>query len=119
MCIITDYAPPVHRPPASHRILYTGRDHTLLARLKAALPDCQVVRCPDAASARLFLKSDIPYTALLIDTQLPDSTGRELADFARSLAHRTHTPTHIIPPGEMHFDELVRSVTHQLSTQYA
>lgn len=117
MCIITDCAPPVHHPPAAHRILYAGRDLALLARLNSALPDHRTVRSPDAATARLFLKSDIPYSALLFDAQLPDSTGQELASFAHSLPHRTHTPTHIIPPDETHPDELITSLMHLLGAQ--
>lgn len=116
MFIITDCAPPVHRPPAPHRILYAGRDLSLPNRLKAALPDCHLIRSPDAATARLFLKSDIPYSAILIDAELPDSTGRELAHFAHTLEHRTRTPLHVIPPGEPNVRDIVNTFAGLLPT---
>ena len=81
---------------ASHRILYVGRDHILLRFLQDALSDCTVVRCPDGRGARPLIESDINYSLLLFDDTLPDTTGTELAQFARALSHRVRTPIVIL-----------------------
>jgi DNA-binding response OmpR family regulator len=76
-----------------HRILYVGRDHALTAFLKVTLDrlDCFVVRCPSGRLSYCLIESDIKYSLLLFDEQLPDMTGQELAQFARSLKHRKQT----------------------------
>jgi DNA-binding response OmpR family regulator len=81
-----------------HRILYVGRDLALTAFLKDELKrlDCFVVRCPDGRGARLFIESDINYSLLLFDDELPDMTGLALANFTRERAHRTTTPVVIL-----------------------
>jgi len=76
---------------ASRRVLYVGADLALLASLKGALKDCRVVRSPGAVAC-LLIESKIDYSLLLFDGEL---TG--LADFARSLPHRQHTPVFILP----------------------
>ena len=83
---------------ASHRILYVGRDHSLLDFLRDILrkTDDSIVRCPDGRDARLFIESDIKYSLLLFDDALTDTSGVELAQFARSLKHRTTTPIVIL-----------------------
>ena len=83
---------------ASHHILYVGRDLALTAFLKDELKrlDCFVVRCPDGRGARLFIESDIKYSLLLFDDELPDMTGLALAHFTSERAHRMRTPIVIL-----------------------
>ena len=75
----------------SHRVLYVGADLALLASLKGALKDCRVVRSPGGV-ARTLIESQINYSLLIFDGELT-----WLADFARSLPHREHTPVFILP----------------------
>ena len=107
---------PLQHPPTSHHILYAGCDRALPDRLNKRLVDCWTVRCPDAASARMFLRSDLRYTALLIDAQLPDATGAEVVRFARTLEHRRRTPIGIVPAGELDVDWLVGRAACLLAT---
>ena len=81
-----------------YRILYVGRDLALTELLKDELRrlDCFVVRCPDGRGARLFIESDINYSLLLFDDELPDMTGLALAHFTSEQAHRTTTPVVIL-----------------------
>jgi DNA-binding response OmpR family regulator len=81
-----------------YRILYVGRDHALTAFLKDELKrlDCFVVRCPDGRGARLFIESDIKYSLLVFDDELPDMTGLALAHFTSEQAHRANTPVMIL-----------------------
>jgi len=94
---------------ASHRILYAGADLALLASLKGALKDCRVVRSPGAV-ARPLIESKIDYSLLLFDGEL---TG--LADFARSLPHREHTPVFLLPAGEADAVEALTTVVSLLA----
>ena len=94
MHMITDEMPRFH-PRYSQRILYVGRDHSLSKFLSDELEDCQVVRCPDGSQARVFIEH-IKYSLLLFDEELPDTTGRALMRFARSLTRRKRTPTIIL-----------------------
>jgi DNA-binding response OmpR family regulator len=71
----------------TYRILYAGSDLALARFLQDELEECQVIRCPNGSQARLFIEK-INYSLLLFDEALPDATGRELACFARGLAHR-------------------------------
>lgn len=80
---------------SSHRILYVGNNLALLAHLEAKLQDCQIVRCPDGYTARLFI-AGINYSFLLFDEELPDATGLDLAEFSCSLAREVCTPFIII-----------------------
>ena len=88
-----------------YRILYVGRDHALTAFLKDVLSrlDCFVVRCPNGRlsyclieSERPLIGSEIKYLLFLFDEQLPDMTGKELAEFTHSLWHRKKTPILIV-----------------------
>jgi hypothetical protein len=74
----------------SHRVLYAGSDSTLIAHLRDGLRglDCFVVSAP-AGVARTFIRSDIKYSLLIFDDT---AAGVALESFARSLAHREHTP---------------------------
>jgi DNA-binding response OmpR family regulator len=98
VCIIPDRKPVVH-PVCSRRIiLYAGHDLLLLQFLQHVLEDCQVVRCPDGSLARSFIKK-IKYWLLLVDEELPDMTGPELADFTRGVQHREQTLIMILSAG--------------------
>ena len=88
----------------SHKILYVGADLALLASLKETLKDCQVVRSP-AGVSRVLIESKIDYALLLFDGELT-----ELADFARALAHRQHTPVIILPADEADAAETLTTI---------
>jgi CheY-like chemotaxis protein len=89
-----------------YRILYVGRDLALTAFLKDALNplDCYIVRCPRGTEARIFIESEMPYVGgsaikyslFLFDEELPDMTGKELADFTHKVKHRKKIPILII-----------------------
>ena len=88
-----------------YRILYVGSDHALTAFLKDALQrlDCFVVRCPTGRLAQPLIESERPvigseikYSLFLFDEELPDMTGKELAEFTHSIWHRKKTPILII-----------------------
>jgi DNA-binding response OmpR family regulator len=81
-----------------YRILYVGRDLALAAFLIDELKriDCFVVRCPRGTEARSFIASDINYSLLLFDDELPDMTGLALAHFTSERAHRKTTPVVIL-----------------------
>lgn len=59
--------------------------------LQDRLDDCWTVRAPAACVARILIRG-LPYSLLLFDDVLMDSTGAELTRFVRSLEHRRHTP---------------------------
>jgi DNA-binding response OmpR family regulator len=80
---------------SSHRILYVGHNLALLAHLRAESLDYQVVRCPVGSQARILI-TGINYSLLLLDEELPDATGSELARFSCSLARTVCTPFIII-----------------------
>jgi DNA-binding response OmpR family regulator len=84
-------------PRYQFRVLYVGQNHALFQFLKAALQerDCGLIYCPASWLARILLESDVYYALWLFD-DLPDATGAELAQFARSLSHRAHTPAVVI-----------------------
>jgi DNA-binding response OmpR family regulator len=90
MHMITEEARPFHLRGA-YRILYAGRELALLKYLREELADCAIVRCPNGTQARLFIERT-GYSLLLFDEALPDTTGRELASFAGTLAKREGTP---------------------------
>lgn len=85
---------------SSHRILYVGRDHTLLQSLQDALKDCRIVRSPSGRDARFLIESEINYSLLLFDEELSDTTGLELAHLARGARHRERTPIIILSASE-------------------
>lgn len=76
----------------SHRILYVGLDHALVVFLNKALEDCQTVRSPSGRDSQCLIESDIKYSLLLFDDELPDTTGAKLKRFAHKLPHRKQTP---------------------------
>ncbi len=86
-----------------HRILYAGRDLSLLGFLHDRLDDCFIVRCPSGGDARLFLKSRLDYALLLLDEKLPDTRAPAIARFTRSLPHRQRTPIIILTVGEVRY----------------
>jgi hypothetical protein len=86
---------PRFHPRYSLSMLYAGNDLALLRFLQDELEDCQVVGCPNGSLARLFI-THINYAVLLFDEALPDATGRELADFARTVAQRAETPVVVV-----------------------
>jgi DNA-binding response OmpR family regulator len=98
---------------SSPRILYVGRDLTLLEHLQGELGDYRIIRSPSASTARLLIEG-IDYALLLFDEELPDTTGLELAEFAYSLANRQHTPFIIIKKTD-DFEFLVRDISHLLA----
>jgi DNA-binding response OmpR family regulator len=79
------------------RILYVGRDLSLLSSLQDALTYCVIVRCPRGKEAQSFI-AGIDYSVLVFDEQLSDMTGAELEQFTRSLSdrYRQHTPVLIV-----------------------
>jgi DNA-binding response OmpR family regulator len=85
---------------SSHRILYVGHDLSLLKTLREEMADCQMVRCPGGSVAHILIKSQINYSLFLLDEELPGTTGRELADLARGVQHRQHTPIMILSAGK-------------------
>jgi DNA-binding response OmpR family regulator len=60
------------------------------------LVDCQIVRCPGGTLAHPLIKSEIGYSLFVLDEELGDTTGRQLALFARSVRHRERTPIIIL-----------------------
>ena len=98
---------------ASHRILFTGDDCRLPRLLREALKplDCAVIRCPDERGARTFIRSEIKYSLLIFEDELPASA--ELERFARAQAHRASTPVVVYNKDEG-FDSLVEAVRRLL-----
>jgi len=95
----------------SHRVLYVGADLALLERLTGALKDCRVVRSP-CGVARTLIESAINYSLLIFDGELMG-----LADFARSLPHRQHTPALILPADRADYAEVLTTVFCLLARQ--
>jgi len=83
-----------HSTASKFRLLYLGTDLKLLATLRQTLtePVYRVVASSDHGGALLFLKSQIPYDALLIDLEWRGKDGLEVARLARSLKHRKRMP---------------------------
>ena len=106
-----------------HRVLYVGRDHTLLSFLQDALAhlDCYVVRSPSGRVSYCLIESEMPYiggsaikySLFLFDEQLPDMTGKELAQFTRSIWHRKCTPIVIVKQGD-DWERLLRDIKRLL-----
>jgi CheY-like chemotaxis protein len=94
--MITDEMPRFHPRRYSHHILYVGNDLGLSKLLKDRLKDCQIVRAPTGYVGRIFIKSDIKKSLILLDENLPDMTGLMLASFTRSLEHRKLMPIIIL-----------------------
>lgn len=106
---------PSHEP--QQRILYAGNDLALLKFLRSAFaPDKRaVVRCADAMTARILIESHNRYALLLLDAELPDATGEELAAFARALPHRAHTP--LVVRRSEDFGSLAKAIRRRLAAQ--
>jgi DNA-binding response OmpR family regulator len=107
MYMIIEERPPFQKK-FSHRILYAGNDLSLLKFLQEILEDCQIVRCPNGAQAKLFI-AQIKYSLLLFDEKLPDATGKELTEFARESARVEMTPS-IIIKRSANYDVLARDI---------
>ena len=107
-----------------YRVLYVGSDLALASFLKDALSrlDCCVVRCPRGTEARIFIESENPiiggsaikYSLFLFDEQLPDMTGKELAEFTHKVKHRKRTPIIICQKAD-EFDTLAETIVHTLA----
>jgi DNA-binding response OmpR family regulator len=83
-----------HSTKSKYRLLYLGNDVELIAALRQVLaePDYVLVACSDWGSVVMFLKSEIPYDAMLIDLEWRGTEGLKLARFAHSLRHRKRMP---------------------------
>ncbi|HEX8492096.1 MAG TPA: hypothetical protein VF658_04585 [Pyrinomonadaceae bacterium] len=68
---------------------------------------------PIGSVARLFIEH-IKYSLLLFDAKLPDTSGRALVRFTRSLPHRERTPTFIIH-NSIDRARLARAIAHRLT----
>jgi DNA-binding response OmpR family regulator len=112
MHMIIEERPPFQKK-FSYRILYAGNDLSLLTFLQEILEDCQVIRCPNGAQAKLFI-AQIKYSLLLFDEVLPDAMGRELTEFARESARIELTPS-IILKKSANCDVLARDITRILA----
>ena len=121
------YIMPSHRIHWKYRLFYVGRNLALTAFLKDELKhlDCYVVRCPRGTEARIFIESEhsliggsaIKYSLFLFDEQLPDMTGKELAEFTRAVKHRKKTPVLIIEKSD-DFNRLVETIVHTLEGKF-
>jgi DNA-binding response OmpR family regulator len=100
--MIAECVPSFHHMP-SHGILYVGHDLVLLVYLHGALEDCLTVRCPGGSVARTLIKSRIRYSLLLLDEELPDTTGRQVACFTKGVRHREHMPIIILSASKAEF----------------
>jgi DNA-binding response OmpR family regulator len=112
-CLIFKDTNSAHHIMATDRTLYVGNDLALLHLLNRELIDCLTVRCARGNVARMFLESNIKYSLLLFDEELPDMRGAELAQLAREFPHREHTPLMILSEG---FDvgSIVETITDRL-----
>lgn len=83
-----------HSTESKSRILYLGNDLKLIAAVRQELtePEYRLVACSDRESAILFLKSKIPYDALLIDLEWREAEGLALARLAHTLRHLKRKP---------------------------
>jgi DNA-binding response OmpR family regulator len=100
-----------------YRILYVGRNLTFLKFLSGNLRDCHVVRAPDDPLARSFIKSEINYSLLILDEDLPRTTTAELTRFVRSLAHRKQTPIVVFRESD-DFNALVKTINDRLNAKH-
>lgn len=100
MCIIPKYTNSFYFTSLP-QILYVGHDLSLLEFLRNIVAVCRITRCPIGSIARLFIR-DINYSLILLDEELPDANGLELAHFARSLKYHEQTP--IIVLSDMEYD---------------
>jgi CheY-like chemotaxis protein len=103
-------------PQRQHRILYVGNNYALLKLLHNAFTqiDCRIVRCPTGSISRTLLQSNINYSLLLFDDQLPDTTGLKLKHLARQLPHRQRTPIIILKKSDEH-NPLVETILKTLA----
>ena len=71
------------------------------------------MRCGYGSLALILIKQ-ISYSLLLFDAELPDMTGKELAQSVRSLEHREQTPIIVCKPSEC-FASVARAITRLLT----
>lgn len=83
-------SPHAQSTESKFRLLFLGSDLELIRALRQVLaePDYRLVACSDRGGAIMFLSSEIPYDALLIDLEWQRRKGLKLARLARSLSHR-------------------------------
>jgi DNA-binding response OmpR family regulator len=83
-----------HSTKSKYRFLYLGTDVELIAALRQVLtePDYVLVACSDWGSVVMFLNSEIPYDAMLLDLEWRGTEGLNLARLAHSLRHRKRMP---------------------------
>lgn len=88
-------------PPLT--ILYAEANTVLMLNVTEMLEDegWRVAACPDGLTARAKIEGDTEYDLLLLDSELPEVSGLELARLARKLLHRRHTPIILISTTEM------------------
>jgi len=75
-------------------VLYV-ENNRLLSQLVTDLLDLagwHVWRAGNGTEAQMFLQHEQRFALLLVDNELPDTTGTELVKFARTLAHREAVP---------------------------
>jgi CheY-like chemotaxis protein len=80
------------------KILY-AEDYRLVAHYTKEILEAQgwhVDVCMDGFSALEKIESDNPYDLLLLDDQMPVTSGLELVEKARGLPHRRETPVIIL-----------------------
>jgi CheY-like chemotaxis protein/tetratricopeptide (TPR) repeat protein len=87
----------VHQPRKRTRtatILHVEDNRMVADAVKETLETegWKVVTCVDGETAWKLIESNVRYDLLLIDGELPDMNGIKLVSYARSIAHRQHTP---------------------------
>ncbi len=93
----------------SRRILYVGHDLDLLFYLRRTLADCRIVRSPGDSTVRILIERG-NYSLFLCDEELPDTTGRELAEFNCSLERQPCTPFIIVKQAD-DFELVAQAIT--------
>jgi CheY-like chemotaxis protein len=81
---------PVRQPA----ILYV-ENNGILSQLVSDLLDLggwHVWRAEEGSAAKIFLRHEQHFALLLVDNELPDTTGLELVEYARTLPHRVLMP---------------------------
>ena len=83
-------------------ILYVEDSQFVAAAVRETLESegWRVETCADGYVAMLLIKSDRRYDLLLLDNELPNVNGLELARRARELPHRKQTPIIMLSASE-------------------
>ena len=108
-----------HRAPTyRYKILYVGANYALAKYLNHELKelDCFVEYCSPLWQPHLFIESDIKYALLLVDEQLPETTGAEFTQFVRSLRHRKDLPIIAVKKSDG-FNVLAQTILSLLNPQ--